>query len=48
MLKENLPKKDPCLENFRPENPPIWAAYMIQETNENKENMLEFLNSLAI
>ena len=27
MFMQNLPKKDPCLENFWPKNPPIWAAH---------------------
>ena len=27
MFIENLPKNDPCLENFGPKNPPIWAAH---------------------
>ena len=27
MFMENLPKRDPCLENFGPKSPPIWAAH---------------------
>ena len=27
MFKENLPKRDPRLENFGPKNPPILAAH---------------------
>ena len=26
MFKENVPKSDPCFENYGPKNPSIWAA----------------------
>ena len=29
MFKENLPKKDPCLENFGSKTPLIWAAHTL-------------------
>ena len=32
MFKEKLTKKDPCLENFGPQNPPIREAHTCTST----------------